>query len=151
MIIGVLFHILAAAIWVGGMFFAVQVLRPASGALEPAVRLMLWRRVLGRFLAWVWLAVVVLPVSGYGMVLFGLGGFAHLPLYLNLMQTLGIIMILAFLHLYFAPWRRFCRAVDAADWPAAGVQLNQIRLIVTANLALGLVTLVVGATGRYWG
>src|SRR5437773_1376556 len=35
-------HLLFAAIWVGGMFFAVLALRPAAFALDPAVRLPLW-------------------------------------------------------------------------------------------------------------
>ncbi len=28
-------HILSAVVWVGGMFFALLVLRPASGLLDP--------------------------------------------------------------------------------------------------------------------
>jgi uncharacterized membrane protein len=60
-------------------------------------------------------------------------------------------MMLLFLHLFFAPWRRFQRAVDAADFAAAGRQLGQIRLIVTINLVLGLITIIIGSTGRYWG
>ena len=47
----------------------------------------------------------------YGKV----GGFAHLGLYINLMQGLGIIMILLFFHLYFAPWRRFRAALAPQD------------------------------------
>ena len=42
-------HVLSAVVWVGGMFFALLVLRPAVGPLEPAVRLALWRRVFARF------------------------------------------------------------------------------------------------------
>ena len=42
-------HIFAAVVWVGGMFFAHQVLRPAAAALDPGPRQMLWSRVLGRF------------------------------------------------------------------------------------------------------
>ena len=32
-------HVLAAVVWVGGMFFAYMVLRPAAGPLETAERL----------------------------------------------------------------------------------------------------------------
>jgi uncharacterized membrane protein len=151
MIIGLLFHILAAVIWVGGMFFAHQMLRPAAGALEPPQRLALWRRVFSRFFPWVWASVVALLASGYAMVFLGFGGFGRVGLPVHIMQGLGIIMMLAFAHLYFAPWRRFRAAVDAGEFPAAAKQLDQIRLIVTFNLVLGLVVVVVGATGRYWG
>lgn len=151
MILGLLLHILAAVIWVGGMFFAHQMLRPAAGALEPAQRLALWRRVFARFFPWVWACIAVLLVSGYGMVIWGFGGFAHIGMHVNIMQVLGIIMMMAFAHLYFAPWKRFRRAVDAGDFPAAAKQLDQIRRIVEINLVLGLIVVVIGATGRYWG
>lgn len=39
-------HVLAAVVWVGGMFFAWMVLRPAAvTALEPPARLRLWSAV----------------------------------------------------------------------------------------------------------
>lgn len=151
MIVGLFFHILAAVIWVGGMFFAHQMLRPAAGPLEAVQRLPLWRRVFERFFPVVWLAIAALLASGYGMVIWGFGGFAQIGPYVDIMQGLGIIMMMAFAHLYFAPWKRFRRALDAGDLPAAQKQLDQIRRIVGINLLLGLVTVVIGATGRYWG
>ena len=151
MIVGLFFHILAAVIWVGGMFFAHQMLRPAAGPLEPALRLALWRRVFSRFFPWVWAAVAALLASGYGMIIWGFGGFAHIGMHVNIMQALGIIMMMIFAHLYFAPWKRFRRALDAGDFPAAQKQLDQIRRLVGVNLVLGLVVVVIGATGRYWG
>jgi uncharacterized membrane protein len=143
-------HILAAVIWVGGMFFAYMVLRPAAGPLEPPVRLGLWARVFGRFFLWVWASIVALLASGYATLFVHFGGFAAAPLHVNLMQATGILMMLLFLHLYFAPWRRFSRAVEAGAWPDAGAQLNQIRRIVAINLVLGLITVAVGASGRFW-
>jgi uncharacterized membrane protein len=143
-------HILAAVIWVGGMFFAYLVLRPSAGALDPPVRLALWARVFGRFFPWVWASIVVLLASGYTMLFLHFGGFAGAPLHVNIMQVTGILMMLLFLHLYFAPWRRFSGAVEAGTWPAAGAQLNQIRRIVAINLVLGLITVTIGASGRFW-
>ena len=145
------FHILAAVVWVGGMFFAHQILRPAAGPLAPAERLPLWRRVFERFFPVVWVAIAVLLASGFSMVIWGLGGFAHLPLHVDIMQTIGIVMVLAYAHLYFAPWKRFRRALDSGDLAAARKQLDQIRRIVAFNLVLGLAVVVIGATGRYWG
>ncbi len=142
-------HLLAAVVWVGGMFFAYMALRPAAGPLEPAVRLALWQRVFDRFLHWVWAAVALLLVTGYWMALGPLGGFEGLGIHIHIMQGLGWIMILLFLHLYFAPYRRLRAALAADDIPKAARCLSQIRLIVAANLALGLLVVAVAAGGRY--
>jgi uncharacterized membrane protein len=150
MIVGLFFHILAAVVWVGGMAFAHSMLRPAVGFLDPPLRVALWRRVFARFFPTVWVAVALLLLSGYGMV-WALGGFGAVGRHVHIMQAIGIVMMLLFAHLYFAPWQRFRRAADAGDVPAAAAQLGRIRTIVTVNLVLGLVVVVVGATGRYWG
>ena len=67
MTVGLLVHAFAAVIWVGGMFFAYMVLRPATGALDPHVRLDLWGQVFVQFFPWVWASIVALLVSGYGI------------------------------------------------------------------------------------
>ncbi len=151
MTIGMTLHVLAAVIWVGGMFFAHMVLRPSAGPLEPAVRLSLWSRVFPRFFFWVWLSVASLLVSGFAMVLLGLGGFAAVGGSIHAMTALGVVMSAIFAYIYFAPWPRFRRAVSAADWPIAETNLRTIRLLVTTNLALGLVTSAIGASGPYFG
>jgi uncharacterized membrane protein len=143
-------HVLAVTVWVGGMFFAYMVLRPSAAALATESRLALWQRVFSRFFPFVWASIVLLLASGYGMIFQSFGGFAGSPLYVNVMQGAGIVMVLIFLHLVFAPWRRFAAAVRAEQFPEAGRQLAQIRRIVAANLALGLLTIIVGASGRFW-
>jgi uncharacterized membrane protein len=151
MTIGLIVHALAAVIWVGGMFFAYAVLRLAVRPIDPHVRLDLWGHVFGRFFPWVWASVVALLASGYGMIFYGLGGFAGAGVHVHIMQATGLLMIALFLHLYFAPWPRLRRALDGGDYKAATVQLNQIRRIVATNLALGLLTTAIGASGRSWG
>jgi uncharacterized membrane protein len=143
-------HVFASVVWVGGMFFAHQVLRPSVTALDAAPRLELWSRVLGRFFLWVIAAIVLLLVSGLAMVFSIFGGFAHTAGYVRLMIVLGVIMVLLFLHLYFAPWRRFRAAVARRDWGESGRQLGQIRMIVTINLVLGFVTIAAASGGGYW-
>ena len=149
--ISLILHALSAVVWVGGMFFAHQVLRPAAATLEPGPRLALWSRVLGRFFAWVFAAVILLLLSGYTMVFAVFGGFAKIGFHIHLMQGIGILMVLLFLHLYFAPWRRFRAAVARQDWAEGGRQLGQIRTIVTVILVLGLIVVAIGSSGRYWG
>ena len=143
-------HLLAAVFWVGGMAFAYWMLRPAAAALEPPTRLPLWRRVFARFLPWVAVSIVALLASGFAMVSVMFDGFAAASLYVHIMTATGILMMLIYLHLFFAPWRRFQGALDRQELPEAAQRLNQIRLIVAINLALGVLTLVVGGTGRYW-
>lgn len=149
--IALILHVLSAVVWVGGMFFALVVLRPASGPLDPPARLALWQRVFDRFFPWVFVAIALLLLSGYAMVFAVFGGFATIGLHVHLMQGIGIVMVLIFLHLYFAPWKRFRQAVAAGDNAVAAAQLNQIRILVTVNLILGLVTVAIGSSGRYWG
>ena len=144
-------HVLSAVVWVGGMFFALVALRPAALQLQPASRLELWSGVLGRFFAWVIAAIVLLLVTGYGMVFGVFAGFSGIGRHVHIMQAIGIVMILLFFHLYFAPWRRFRAALGRQDRAGAAAQLNQIRWIVTINLFLGLLTVAVGSSGRYWG
>jgi uncharacterized membrane protein len=149
--VSLILHTISAVVWVGGMFFAHQVLRPAATALEPGPRLMLWSRVLGRFFAWVFAAIVLLLLTGYAMVFGVYAGFGGVGLYVQLMQGIGVLMMLLFFHLYFAPWRRFRSAVARQDWAEGGRQLGQIRTIVTINLVLGVIVVAIGSSGRYWG
>jgi uncharacterized membrane protein len=149
--IALIVHAFSAVVWVGGMFFAHQALRPAAAILDPGPRLRLWSRVLEKFFAWVLAAIVLLLLSGYVMVFAVFGGFAGIGLHIQLMMGIGIFMMLLFFHLYFAPWRRFRSAVAREDWPEGARQLNQIRMIVTTNLVLGLIVVAIGSSGRYWG
>ena len=77
------------------------------------------------------------------------GGFAGLPLHVNLMQAIGWLMVLFYLYLWFAPYSRFKAALSAGEPSLAAKNLNQIRWIVTGNLVLGLVTVAIAAAGRY--
>jgi uncharacterized membrane protein len=139
-------HVLAAVLWVGGMFFAYMALRPAALKLEPPQRLMLWSETFERFFPWVWGSVVVLPFTGYWMIFTMFGGFDSTPLYALIMQYIGIAMIAIFLHVFFAPYRRLRRFVAAEDYPAAGKQLAQIRKLIALNLSLGLITVVIASS-----
>jgi uncharacterized membrane protein len=143
-------HVLAAVVWVGGMFFAYMVLRRSAAPLEPETRLALWNRVFRGFFPWVWTSIVVLLASGYGMMFLYLGGFAGSGPYIHVMQGLGIVMMLLFMHLFFVPWRRFSRAGATGHFAEAAKHLDQLRRIVATNLGLGLITIIVGASGRFW-
>ena len=141
-------HVIGFTVWVGGMFFAYMALRPAAAErLEPPQRLSLWDGVFSRFFPWVWLCVALILGSGlYMMALIG-----KPPAYVLVMFVLGIVMMLLFAHVFFAPFKRLKRAVAAQDWKAGGAALGQIRKLVGINLSLGLITVLVGMLGMFVG
>lgn len=145
-----LLHAIFAVVWVGGMVFAYAVLRPAAGSLELPQRLALWSGVFKRFFIWVWHAVVLLPLTGYVILFDTYGGFAGVGMHIHLMQGTGWLMIAIYLWLFFGPYKSFRKSVEQEDWPLAGQQLGHIRRIVATNTLLGLITVAIGASGRYW-
>lgn len=150
MAIAIAFHILAAVIWVGGMFFAYHALRPAAASLlEPPQRLTLWIGVFKRFFPWVWASIVTLLSSGYWMVFRYFGGFETAGTHIHLMHAAGLLMMLIFFHVFFAPFKRLQQAVIIKDFPQAAGHLNQIRLLVGTNTLIGLSVLIIASAGRY--
>ena len=148
--IALFLHILAAVIWVGGMFFAHVVLRPVAAAqLEPPVRLTLWVGVFKRFFPLVFAAIAILLVTGYWMILSFYGGFDAVGLHVHIMIWTGYVMMLIFFHVFFAPFKRLQRAVAAEDWAAGGKSLAQIRSLVGVNLLIGLAIIAIASGGRY--
>ena len=150
MSIAIVLHLLAAVVWVGGMFFAAMVLRPATvRVLQAPERLLLWLDVLKTFFLWVGLAILLLLLTGYGMVFGGMGGFAGAPAYVHIMHGTGLLMVAVFAHLVAAPFKRFRAAVGAEQWPEGAEHLQSVRRLVLINLGLGVFTIAIAAAGRY--
>ena len=142
-------HMLSAVVWVGGMFFAYMFLRPvAAMQLEPPLRLQLWVGVFKKFFPFVWLSLLFLPLTGYMMIFDIWGSMASTPLYVHIMNGLGIVMILIYLHVYFAPFKRLKEAVIKQDWPEGGRNLNIIRKMVGINTMIVLIVIIVASAGR---
>ena len=135
-------HLLGAVIWVGGMFFALLVLRPSLSVLEPPQRLALHGQVFKRFFLNVWHAMPLVLLCGY-LLLFGqYGGFAGAGARIHVMHLTGLIMAAVFVWIFFGPWKRF--RADPASRPEAA---NAIRKLILVNLVLGLLTIAVAALG----
>jgi uncharacterized membrane protein len=142
-----LLHVLGIVVWVGGMFFAYMALRPvAASVLEPPQRLTLWAGVFGKFFPWVWASVVLILLTGLHMLM-KLGGAAA-PHYVMAMLTLGVVMMLIFAHVFFAPYKKLKRAVSEQNWKAGGAALAQIRMLIGINLSIGLLTIAMVFVGR---
>lgn len=149
MTLSLFLHVLSVVVWVGGMFFAYMALRPvAASVLEPPQRLTLWAGVFDKFFPWVWVSVVLILLTGLYM-LHLMGGTA--PLYAYAMLVLGVVMMLIFGHVFFAPYKKLKRAVAAQDWKSGGAALGLIRQLIGINLTIGLVTIAVVFLGRALG
>ena len=139
-------HVLSALVWVGGMFFAWMVLRPAAmKALEGPARLKLWVEVFQGFFRWVWVAVVLLPVSGVGMIHLQYSGFEAAPRYVQVMMGLYVVMTALFIRIQALLLPELRTAVAAQDWPTGAAVLGRIRKLVGINLIVGLVLVAIAA------
>ena len=139
-------HVVAALVWVGGMFFAWMVLRPAAmKALEGPARLKLWVEVFQGFFRWVWIAVVLLPISGVGMIHLQYSGFEAAPRYVQVMMGLYVVMTALFIRIQALLLPELRTAVAAQDWPTGAATLGKIRKLVGINLLVGLVLVAIAA------
>jgi uncharacterized membrane protein len=135
-------HLLAAALWVGGMAVMHFAVRPAAvQVLEPPQRLPFMAAALGRFFAAVNIAIAVLLASGLGLLHSG-GGLAAAHWGVQAMSALGLLMTAVYLHIRLALYPRLLRAVAERAWPQAAAQLSAIRVRVALNLALGTLVFV---------
>jgi uncharacterized membrane protein len=133
-------HLAAAIFWMGGMGFVLLALRPAAHAqLQPPQRLPLMVQVLRRFFVLVIASIAVLLATGVPLLMQVPG--AQAPRGWHAMAGLGVLMVLVFGHIFFAPWRRMQRAVAAQEWPEGGRRVNQVALLVKVNFALGWIAI----------
>ncbi len=137
-------HLLAALIWVGGMFFAWMILRPAAmAALDGPARLKLWVVVFQRFFGWVWVAVVILPISGVGLLQIRFTGFETAPRYVQIMMGLYIVMVALFMRVQSLQLPELRRAVEAQQWTEGAAVMGRVRRLVGCNLLIGLAVVAI--------
>lgn len=137
-------HLLAALIWAGGMFFAWMILRPAAmAALDGPARLKLWVEVFQRFFGWVWVAVVILPISGVGLLQIRFTGFETAPRYVQIMMGLYIVMVALFMRVQSLQLPELRRAVEAQQWTEGAAVMGRVRRLVGCNLLIGLAVVAI--------
>ena len=138
-------HLFSVVVWIGGMFFAYNILRPACVDIATPVRIRLWVASLRGFFKWVWLAVIILPTSGTAIALKTYGHMNAAPWPIHAMLAIGVLMIALFIYAYFGPWRLLVKSLYHSDWPDADLALKRIRQVVAMNLHLGLFTIALAA------
>jgi len=139
-----LIHLVAAILWMGGMAFMLLALRPAALAvMDPQSRARLMGAVWQRFFLVVIVSIVALFTTGTNLYTTAFRaakaatGSGSVPLGWNLMLVIGLVMMLIFGHIYFAGFRKFKRAVAAAEWPVAAKAAAQIQTLMVTNFVLG--------------
>jgi len=144
-------HLIAAVVWVGGMFFAHMILRPSSvEKLQPPQRLPLWSAVFRRFFFWVWISIMTILSTGYWIIFDTYGGILGLQIaYIQWMHWIGLVMVAIFSYIFYIPYQAFKTAVDKGQFPVGGEQMNTIRRLVTTNLVLGMITIIIASAGKY--
>lgn len=142
---GLFVHLVGVIVWVGGMAVLYFCLRPAAMTLPPPQRLALWVAVFSRFFPLVWVAILLILLSGFGKL--GAIGFANAPTAWHVMLLTGLAMVAVFASIWFGPWAALKRAVAADDMAAGAAALNRIRQRVAINLALGVLTVAIATLG----
>ena len=142
-------HLLSAVLWVGGMAFALMVLRPSLVVLDVPQRLALHGQVFKRFFLIVWHAMPLILLTGYAMLFGYLGGFAGVAWPVHVMHLFGLIMTALFLVVFFGPWAAMRAAQQGGDQAKAAAAVARIRQLITVNLVLGLLTVVVAAFSQF--
>jgi uncharacterized membrane protein len=144
-------HLLAAVLWIGGMFFALLIVRPLCIKLLEAgpARMNLMLSIQGRFLKWIGLFVLVLQGTGYWMIMKALGGFSGLGWHVNLMLLLGNTMTLLFLYAYFVQYPKAVALAKSGKGSETAAQMERIRKGTVLNLTLGIILIFSGSLGRY--
>ncbi|MDM8559138.1 CopD family protein [Candidatus Parabeggiatoa sp. HSG14] len=147
--IAITLHVLSTVVWVGGMFFAHTALRPAAThLLEPPLRLPLMSQIFSRFFPAVWVAIILLWVTGL-WVIFSYGGMSNIKMHIHIMLGLATLMTVLFIYIFFVPYPGIKQAIAQKNFKQAGKNLVSIRQLIYTNLWLGIITIIVGTAGRY--
>ncbi|MEO7058054.1 MAG: CopD family protein [Caldimonas sp.] len=146
-------HLLSIVAWIGGMFFVLACLRPATTVLEPPARVALMHATLRRFFRVVTLAAAIAFVSGAAMIAIARAAAVRTGLAFNMpldwytMVVLFFVMAAVFAHIGLVLFPRLGRALASQRWPDGAAALEAIRREVTLNLVIGIFVIVVVRLG----
>jgi uncharacterized membrane protein len=107
--------------------------------------LKLWLQVFPRFFQWVWIAVVVLPITGVGMINLRFVGFETAPRYVQVMMGLYVVMVALFIRINSLQLPELRKAVEHEQWQEGAAVLGRIRKLVGINLIVGLALVAIAA------
>ena len=88
-------------------------------------------------------AVVILPISGVGLLQMRFSGFETAPRYVQIMMGLYIVMVALFIRIQSLQLPELRKAVEAQDWAAGSAVMQRVRRLVGCNLVIGLVVVAI--------
>jgi uncharacterized membrane protein len=142
-------HVLAAIVFVGGVFSAVTVSHPLARGLSTEPASVLWQQALGRVFAWAWGSLLLTVATGIILVSLKFGGFSGVPPIHRANMAIGIPAMWLFGYAFFGPWQRYRRAIARGELTAAYRALSGVRVLMGVTLGLALLASVLSAVGRY--
>ena len=136
-------HLLGMALWVGGIAYALLVLRPSLSLLDATQRASVTLQSLRRLFRVIWHVMPLVLASGWAMEIGREGGFAHADWHINAMQGLALVMSGVFLWAFFGPFRKARRAIRPKP-----ETFESIRSLLGSMLVLGALIVVVASLGH---
>lgn len=98
-------HLFFATLWVGGMAYTLLFLRPSLKSLPEGPKQSLVQNLYGRFFLGVWLSILVLFITGFGLWYGYRKDFSSNFLF-HLKLLLFALMVLNFAYIYFFQYRK---------------------------------------------
>ncbi len=133
-------HLLAVAIWVGGMLVGYIALHRFPGTIENPQRLSNWAEILKKAIPWVWMSIIALLLSGFYMIHL-VGGLDAIETQVIIMLGASLVMIGVFKFMCAAPVKHLCRGVDEEKPAVAAFALGTVGKLIGFNLILGIMVI----------
>ncbi len=148
-------HLFAVAVWIGGITINLMIVLPSiREALEPALMGKVMGAVMKRFRVWVYISIVLLVVTGFGMMRFNMNymGFAQFGNVWSVVSLIKHIVTLIMIILAVYAFEGLARKVAkvAAKGPSddlVRLQKKQISLAATGFIMGIIVLLLTGILG----
>ena len=135
-------HLLAAAVWIGGMLFLGLVLTPVLCYRPPDERASLLSAVGRRFLKVAWSALGAILVTG--PLLWIKRGFDVTPVLVVKLTLVGVILVLSVLHDFVLGPRLIERLRGGGHGDETLRLRRQVALLARLNVLCALVVLILG-------
>lgn len=142
-------HVMAAFVWLGGMFYASVAVALTTGSQQPLASAGHLARELRRFFPVLCLCAALLLVSSLYLVFGGFRGPHHAPAFVNLMLLRDLFMVFLVLLAWLVAYPRLRRGLEQENPRLVRGGLYRMLLVGLINLVLGTIVFFVVMTGSF--